>query len=226
MVEKGGLAMVISPSIFDTEGWKAISKSAGHIYMYLSIRADHERKCWPSINRMSSDLKIERRTAIIAVNELVKIGFLKKMVTPGVKSEYTVEPVTKALPVTKGLPVRGLSPTSSKSLTGPVTKALPEQIKNRSITDNTSVEWNEKQKIKTSGSIDDYLGQVKDWLNSAPDTFWMEQETDFPEIDIEGETQKALDWLKDTPDKRAKSIKRFFRNWYRLEMKKVSQYAR
>jgi hypothetical protein len=94
--------------------------------------------------------------------------------------------------------------------------------KEKNIYSINSPVWIDNPTLKINGLPDEYIETVKHWLNTAPDTFLTDLATDFQEINIEDETQRALDWIKDNPDKRPKIIKRFFSNWY----KKAVSYAR
>lgn len=49
------------------------------VYMYLHDRADAERKCWPSIKRIASDLNLSRSTVKRALADLERYGYIKKV---------------------------------------------------------------------------------------------------------------------------------------------------
>ena len=48
------------------------------VYIYLRDRMDSEKKTWPGINRIGSDLSISRSTVKRAINDLVKTGYVRK----------------------------------------------------------------------------------------------------------------------------------------------------
>lgn len=55
-----------------------LSHRARVVYMYLKDRADQDRKCWPGIKTIASDLGLSRSTVKRAINELERSGFLLK----------------------------------------------------------------------------------------------------------------------------------------------------
>ena len=58
----------------DTE----LSHRARSVYMYLHDRSNKERKCWPSLNTIASDLHLSRSTVQRAIADLEKAGYLHK----------------------------------------------------------------------------------------------------------------------------------------------------
>jgi len=48
------------------------------VYVYLHDRMDDEKKTWPGINRIGSDLSLSRSTVKRAINDLVKAGYVRK----------------------------------------------------------------------------------------------------------------------------------------------------
>ena len=48
------------------------------VYIYLHDRMDGEKKTWPGINRIGSDLSLSRSTVKRAINDLVKAGYIRK----------------------------------------------------------------------------------------------------------------------------------------------------
>jgi len=48
------------------------------VYVYLYDRMDDEKKTWPGINRIGSDLSLSRSTVKRAINDLVKSGYVRK----------------------------------------------------------------------------------------------------------------------------------------------------
>jgi len=48
------------------------------VYVYLYDRMDGEKKTWPGINRIGSDLSLSRSTVKRAINDLVKTGYVRK----------------------------------------------------------------------------------------------------------------------------------------------------
>lgn len=48
------------------------------VYVYLHDRCDKEKKAWPGINRIASDLSLSRSTVKRALNDLVKAGLIRK----------------------------------------------------------------------------------------------------------------------------------------------------
>ena len=49
------------------------------VYMYLKDRMDSERKCWPGIRRIGSDLHLSRTTVKRALKELEQGGYLRRI---------------------------------------------------------------------------------------------------------------------------------------------------
>ena len=58
----------------DTE----LSHRALSVYIYLHDRSDKERKCWPGLNTIASDLHLSRSTVQRAIADLEKAGYLHK----------------------------------------------------------------------------------------------------------------------------------------------------
>lgn len=131
--------MLIEPGIFDTIEWKNLSTSARSIYMYLRVRANEYGVAWPSIAKISEDLKISKNTVVDYIPELEKNGFLTKATNPGKKCNYTMHPYPK-----QGIPKQGILNEVYPKQTGtspyigntPYPKQGNEQIKNISVTDN------------------------------------------------------------------------------------------
>ncbi len=48
------------------------------VYMYLRDRMNGERKCWPGIRRIASDLHLSRSTIKRALVELERSGYLRR----------------------------------------------------------------------------------------------------------------------------------------------------
>lgn len=48
------------------------------VYIYLHDRQDKEKKAWPGINTIASDLSISRSTVKRAVRDLEKAGLIRK----------------------------------------------------------------------------------------------------------------------------------------------------
>jgi len=48
------------------------------VYIYLHDRMDGEKKTWPGINRIGSDLSLSRSTVKRAITDLVKAGYVRK----------------------------------------------------------------------------------------------------------------------------------------------------
>lgn len=48
------------------------------VYLYLYDRRDSERKAWPSVKRMATDLSISEKTVRRAVQDLARAGLLRK----------------------------------------------------------------------------------------------------------------------------------------------------
>ena len=49
------------------------------VYMYLRDRSDAERKCWPGIKTIASDLMLSRSTVKRALADLERAGYLTKI---------------------------------------------------------------------------------------------------------------------------------------------------
>ncbi len=48
------------------------------VYVYLHDRCDKDRKAWPGINRIASDLSLSRSTVKRALHDLEKAGLIRK----------------------------------------------------------------------------------------------------------------------------------------------------
>ena len=48
------------------------------VYIYLHDRMDSEKKAWPSINRIGTDLSMSRSTVKRAIADLVAAGYVRK----------------------------------------------------------------------------------------------------------------------------------------------------
>ena len=48
------------------------------VYVYLYDRMDSEKKTWPGINRIGSDLSLSRSTVKRAIADLVSTGYVRK----------------------------------------------------------------------------------------------------------------------------------------------------
>ena len=49
------------------------------VYMYLWDHSDTERKCWPGIKTIASDMKLSRSTVKRALDDLERAGYLTKV---------------------------------------------------------------------------------------------------------------------------------------------------
>lgn len=49
------------------------------VYMYLRDRSDKERKCWPGINTIATDLNLSRSTVKRALSDLERHGYIKRL---------------------------------------------------------------------------------------------------------------------------------------------------
>lgn len=207
--------MVISPKIFDLPNWAELSSVARGVFLCLALRADKNRQAFPSIPRMALDMKHDKKTVIAAIKQLEKCGFISRLCTPGKVTKYTIQPVVEMVPVPKEPPVVETVQGSSRNGTTPVPKEPSEQkkniVNNRKQCFSTCSPWIENATIRKDK---DYIKNVMQWLNSASDDFWTKQTENFPGIDIERETQEALNWLKNNPSKRAKYINQFLHRWY------------
>ena len=57
---------------------KDLSTRAVTVYLYLYDRADREGKCFPSRQRIASDLNMSLSTVRRAINDLEKAGYIRK----------------------------------------------------------------------------------------------------------------------------------------------------
>ena len=48
------------------------------VYVYLHDRMDSEKKAWPGINRIGTDLSLSRSTVKRAIADLVAAGYVRK----------------------------------------------------------------------------------------------------------------------------------------------------
>lgn len=137
--------MVVSPAVYDTPEWKNLSTSARFICLYLWTRADENGIAYPSIAKISNDLKMSKNTVVEHTPELEKNGFMKKTTRPGSSCHYTMSPYPK-----QGIPKQGIPnevlPKQNDTLpyigNTPYPKQGHKQIKNISITDNIGEVYN------------------------------------------------------------------------------------
>ena len=59
------------------------------VYVYLYDRMDSEKKTWPGINRIGSDLSLSRSTVKRAINDLVNAGYIRKEFAYRSNGSYT-----------------------------------------------------------------------------------------------------------------------------------------
>jgi hypothetical protein len=73
----GGHVLVVRSDVFDE-----VARESGAlglaIYLYLCRRADSDGRCWPSYNRIASDLLLSRSSVIRYTNRLIETGYLAK----------------------------------------------------------------------------------------------------------------------------------------------------
>ncbi len=55
-----------------------LSHRAKLVYLYLHDRMDSEKKAWPGINTIASDLSISRSTVKRAIKDLEKASLIRK----------------------------------------------------------------------------------------------------------------------------------------------------
>ena len=55
-----------------------LSHRAKVVYIYLHDRMDAERKAWPGIRRIASDLSVSRSTVKRALQDLERAGLIRK----------------------------------------------------------------------------------------------------------------------------------------------------
>ena len=48
------------------------------VYVYLHDRMDSEKKAWPGLNRIGTDLSLSRSTVKRAISDLVAAGYVRK----------------------------------------------------------------------------------------------------------------------------------------------------
>lgn len=66
--------MPIYTKLYQTE----LPHRAKLVYIYLHDRMDSEKKAWPGLNTIASDLSISRSTVKRAVRDLEKAGLIRK----------------------------------------------------------------------------------------------------------------------------------------------------
>lgn len=59
------------------------------VYVYLHDRMDDEKKTWPGINRIGSDLSLSRSTVKRAIGDLIKAGYVRKEAAFRKNGSYT-----------------------------------------------------------------------------------------------------------------------------------------
>jgi len=59
------------------------------VYIYLHDRMDDEKKAWPGINRIGSDLSLSRSTVKRAIADLVSAGYVRKEAAYRENGSYT-----------------------------------------------------------------------------------------------------------------------------------------
>lgn len=76
-MDNGGHVTVVRSSVLDS-----VARESGAlglaVYLYLCRRSDADGRCWPSYNRIASDLGISRSSAIRWTNRLVELGYVAK----------------------------------------------------------------------------------------------------------------------------------------------------
>jgi|GEM_PF-2228110 len=133
-----------------------LSKHEKLIWLYLSSFSGRGKSCFPSINRMSKELRISKKSSIHALKNLEEIGYIKIQRTNGGPNTYTLllskEPplplhgisATRAniesaaeLPVSIQLPVVQGPPPGSRMDTGVVAGGNPINISNKNTKKNS-----------------------------------------------------------------------------------------
>ena len=66
--------MILSRRIYDL----GLSHKAVAVYCYLANRADKNGECYPSVRRITDDLKLSKATVFRAFNELEENGLLER----------------------------------------------------------------------------------------------------------------------------------------------------
>ncbi len=67
--------MILPRRIYDL----GLSHKAVSVYCYLCGRADKNGECYPSVRRITDDLKLSKATVFRAFNELEENGLLKRV---------------------------------------------------------------------------------------------------------------------------------------------------
>jgi hypothetical protein len=215
--------MIISPDIFD-ESFRKTGIYCQAVYLYLAVRCNSQTMlCNPSHQTILRDLDIGKNTLLKTLRDLVKSGYIERH--PGVGKTKTTEYLI-------GLP--GGTITGKKTANRFTTQTqigLPGGVQNRElIKNNTCPElyesseqkvWIEAPKINIKGSHEDYISEVRAWLNMAQDTFCEGLKVVYPDVNLRQETKFALAWLEGNK-KRRLYIRRYFENWFLKNQRSIN----
>lgn len=70
--------MIVTGKILKSDLYLALRAPEKLVYLTLRVRANDQRKCWPSIDRISKDTGIQRVTIIKILKKLQLLGIIKK----------------------------------------------------------------------------------------------------------------------------------------------------
>ena len=153
--------MLAPSSILTTTAWKTLSSAARSTLLYLYVRSDAAGRCWPSVNKIAEDMRLDRRTVMRATEELDEGGLVERQITPGKITHYKIKPVSN------GTPVCEMQGTGVRNDTAPVSNGTPEQSKEQTKEQNKPYHLF-AEKLKTK--IIEAGSQAK--LNGKQTTAW------------------------------------------------------
>lgn len=244
MDNKEARGMVIRPEIFDSHQFKQLPKSEKLVWLCLAVRADQQGKCNPSLKKLSADTGLQERALLKTLNNLSGANMIERVKSMNwFKHESTTYNVSYPQKIQVDLPVNNAG--SFQEL--PVFDAGKLPVLNAGITDNIeqnnispisnnqteellvasdgipkinkcTKKRHKKQGIDTTGNLDEYIDRVRNWINNAPESFWDVIQNRYPEVDLQKQTERAINWLKKNPKKRKTDIEAFLNNWYKREI--------
>lgn len=133
--------MIATPNLFDTQKWQGLTTAARGVLLYFYVRSDKCGVCYPSINRIAQDLKLDRKTVIRVVRELSNNEIIVRNCNPGKHSVYKIKQVPNGTPVPNHTPVGRMNLTGVQNGTTPVPNGTPEHIQ-----ENFNTTFKKKQK--------------------------------------------------------------------------------
>jgi hypothetical protein len=148
--------MIVPSKFLKSEKWCSLSSSARSTFLCLAIYADDDgTNCFPSINTIAENMRMNRHTVIDSISELEEKAIVSKDNKPGKKANYTLNVSTE--PVLKEAPVLKTDITGAQVGTAPVLRQAPDQTITNTLPDQLDV-FDSQKKVPekrelTKGSI-------------------------------------------------------------------------